>query len=77
MTLKTIKPEPNADLVASISDLLESAKNGEVQAAAIAVLDSNRQLITLWDRGTTPIVSLLGAVESLKLEVWTEGFEHD
>lgn len=73
--IKAIKPQPNSELIEELTQLLEQAKTGEVQAAAIVTLNAQAEFAMYWDRGTNSILSLLGGAEMLKADITMNGME--
>ena len=73
--IRTLHPEPNLDLIGELTELLEQAKRGEVQAAAVATINTQGEFMTYWERGNTSILGLVGATEMLKADIVANGME--
>lgn len=73
--IRSIGTKPNPMLVEQLKDLLASAESGEIQAMAVATLNSGGEFIVGWEAGTCPVLSLLGAAEMLKAEILINGME--
>ena len=73
--LKHVQPEPNPELVAELKDLLAKAERGEIQAMAVATLNTGGEFMTGWEAGALPVLTLLGAAEMLKADIMLNGME--
>lgn len=75
--IKSVSVEPNKDIIDELERAIEDAKAGRLQGIAVAELNGSGVFSTWFERGSTSILSLLGAVEMLKTEVAMSGMEWD
>lgn len=58
-------PAPNESLIKYLTEALEEAKTGEIQAGAMAFVKANESVTTCFDNGTIGRFTVLGATDYL------------
>lgn len=66
---KIVPPEPRPGTIAYLEDLLVRAKSGEIQSFGIVVQKSNGGTANGWTGLGTNCMSIIGELESMKLDI--------
>lgn len=71
-TQEPVSTRTSQALLNSLSDFCEYSMHNNIKAFAVVAIDSDGQVSNSWHSDGTPVVSVLGAIELMKIDFMDE-----
>lgn len=71
-TQEPVSTRTSQALLDSLSDFCEYSMHNNIKAFAVVAIDSDGQVSNSWHSDGTPVVSVLGAIELMKIDFMDE-----
>ena len=71
-TQEPVSTRTSQALLNSLSDFCEYSMHNNIKAFAVVAIDSEGQVSNSWHSDGTPVVSVLGAIELMKIDFMDE-----